>query len=279
MGNDLFLEDVQEELKQVVQPFQRELNKKQKKIDFIKQCIRGAEKEDFLRLDELLKSKIAKDIETDEEFEECFAIFAELRNYADEEVEQYRIELIEDLTRLCAEAELEIEVDFPDFTVLKGINGKIDFSNRCTKINQTVLKSIDPRRITATVQKLKRQLYDHPYDAEIFIDSLYQSYANILAKGKLAPGDSVSMQQLYLEYVISLQTKPFFQNMDKAKFKGYSLDQFSVDMWRYYQSDIEGTSDGYELQLSGGRSKALWIMDNQGELRQFSTISFIRQED
>ncbi|MEA1967831.1 MAG: hypothetical protein U9N77_06395 [Thermodesulfobacteriota bacterium] len=279
MENDLFLEDVQEELKQIVQPFQRELNKKQKKADFIKQCIRGAEKEDFLRLDELLKSKIANEIEADEEFEECSAVFAGLRGYADEEVEQYRIQLIEDLIRLCEEAELEIEVDFPDFTVLKGINGKIDFSSRCTKINQTVLKSIDPRRITTTVQKLKRQLYDHPYDAQTFIDSLYQIYTDILAKGKLAPGDSVFMQQLYLEYVISLQSKPFFQNMDKAKFRGYSLDQFSVDMWRYYQSDIEKTSDGYEFQLSGGRSKALWIMDNQGELRQFSTISFTRQEN
>ena len=278
MERDLFLEDVQEELKKVVQPFQRDLNKKQKKADFIQQCIRCAGRDDFLRLDEMLKEKTAKEIEEDGELEQCGVVFAELREYADEKVEQYRIELIDDLTRFCEEAELEIEIDFPDFTVMKGINGRIDFSNRCTKINKTTLKSIDPRRITTAALKLKRQLYDRPYDPQKFIDALYQTYEGMIAREKLAPGDSVSLQPFYLEHVISLQSKPFFQNMDKAKFKGYSLDQFSVDMWRYYQSDIEGTSCGHELQLRPGRSKALWLLDNQGETRQFAVISFHRQE-
>ena len=269
-----FLEDIQDDLKQIVQPFQRDLNQKQKKADFIRLCIRCAAKDDFLRLDELLKSRLAADICHDEALASCASVFESLGKYADEKVEQYRMELIDDLTRHCREADLEIEMDFPRFTVLKGINGEIDFSSRSTRINKKQLKSIDPRRILTAVLKLKKQLYDTPYDPQAFIDSLCQVYQEIIEKDQLPMGRPVPMQTFYLAYVISLQTKTFFQNMDKGKFKGYSVDQFSVDLWRYYQAGIGGTSTGYELQLTPGRNKSLWLLDTQGELRQMTAISF-----
>lgn len=269
-----FLDNVQEDLKQIVQPFQRDLNQKQKKADLIKQCIRCAGRDDFLQLDELLKSKLARDICEDKTLEGCVPVFETLGAYADEKVEQYRMALVEDLTRQCEEAGLEMEMDFPRFTVLKGITGEIDFASRSTKINKKVLKSIDPRRIMTMVVRLKKQLYDTPYDPQEFIDALCTVYLELLEKEDLPAGRPVPMQQFYLAYVISLQSKPFFQDMDKGKFKGYSLDQFSVDLWRYYQAGIGGTSAGYELQLTPGRNKALWLLDTQGELRQITAISF-----
>ncbi len=269
-----FLEDVQENLKQIVQPFQRDLNQKQKKADLIKQCIRCAGREDFLKLDELLKSKLARDIGEDTTLKSCAPIFETLGAYANEKVEQFRMSIINDLTKKSQEAGLEMTIDFPRFTVLKGITGEIDFANRTTVINKKVLKSIDPRRIMTMVTRLKKQLYDRPYDPQKFIDDLCKVYLEILKKDDLPVGRPVSMQPFYLAYVISLQSKPFFQNMDKGKFKGYSLDQFSVDLWRYYQADTGGTSDGYELQLTPGRSKALWLLDPHGEVRQITAISF-----
>ena len=277
--NTDFLEEIQDELKQIVQPYQRDLNQKIKKSEFIKLCIRCAGRDDFLRLDELLKSKIAEDIKVDEILETCTPIFESLGNYANEKVEEYRIELIEDLTLFCQEADLEIEVDFPRFTVLKGINGEIDFSTRCTTINKKVLKSIDPRRILTAISRIKHQLYDRPYDPQNFIDSLCRVYLELIKKENLIPGNPISMQKFYLEYVMSFQTKIFFQNMDKGKFKGYSLDQFSVDIWRYFQAGIGGTSQGYELQLTPGRNKSLWLMDSQGELRQITAMSFHNQQE
>ena len=105
--------------------------------------------------------------------------------YADEKVEQYRMDLIEDLTRQCAEAGLEMEMDFPRFTVLKGITGEIDFASRTTKINKKVLKSIDPRRIMTMVVRLKKLLYDTPYDPQEFIDALCRVYLELLEKEEL----------------------------------------------------------------------------------------------
>ncbi|MCI5129750.1 MAG: hypothetical protein D3907_14980, partial [Candidatus Electrothrix sp. AUS3] len=89
-----------------------------------------------------------------------------------------------------------------------------------------------------------------------------------------APGHPVGIQQFYLEYVISLQSKAFFINMDKSKFRGYSLDQFSVDLWRYFAAGIGGTSNGMMLQLRPGRNNSLWLIDSDGERRQITGISF-----
>ena len=274
--NTIFLETAQGELKQIVQPYQKDLNQKQKKADLITQCIRCAGRDDFLQLDELLKTKMAQEIKIDETLGNCAPIFDALGVYANEKVEQYRIDLVEDLTRLCGEAELEIKIDFPKFTVLKGIDGEIDFSARCTRINKKVLKSIDPRRILTAVSKVKQQLYGRPYDPQNFIDSLCQVYLELIETQTV--NTSVPIQKFYLAYVISLQSKPFFQNMDKGKFKGYGLDQFSVDIWRYFQAEIGGTSQGYELQLTPGRNKSLWLLDSQGELRQITAIAFHKQQ-
>lgn len=274
---DTFLENIQEDLKTMVQPYQRDLNLKQKKADFIKQCIRCADRDDFFRLDELLKTKLCEEIKQDEALEPCAAVFDSLKAYANEKVELYRIQLVEDLEQLCREADLDIQVDFPKFTVLKGINGEIDFSGRCTRINKKVLKSIDPRRIVTKVQQLKRELYDRPYDPQAFIDSVCQVYLDLVQKEKLKFGDTIPIQPFYLEYVMSLQTKTFFQDMNKGKFKGYGLDQFSVDFYRYFKAGTGGTSHGQKLQLSAGRDRPLWLMDSMGETKKVTGISFHKQ--
>ncbi len=270
-----FLDNAQEKLKGILQPFQRELNQQQRKADFIKQCIRFADRDDFLRLDEQLKTKITSDIIEDEALEECAVIFDDLREYASEKVERYRFEFIEDLTRLCEEADLDITIDSNKFSVLKGINGEFDFATRVTTINKKVLKSIDPRRIVTAIQQHKRFLYDRPYDPQKFIDGLFTSYKFILKQSTGNIGDKIPVQEFYIAHVINMQSKPFLMNMDKVRFKGYTLDQFSVDLWRYYQAGIGGTSDGYRLNLTGGRTRqALWLLDSNGETKQMSSISF-----
>ncbi len=274
MAEKAVLEEIQENLKQIVQPFQKDINKQQKKADFIKLCIRLVSRDDFIKLDETLKSKISQEITADKNLEKCTPLFEDLRAYAGEKVEKYRIQVVEDLKRFCDETDLEIDIDFPRFTSLKGIKGKIDFNDRKTTINKKVLKSIDPRRIVTRIQQLKHQLYGKPYDPQKFIDSLYDVYADMIKKEKLASNDIIPIQKFYLEYVISLQPKTFFQNMDKAKFKGYSLDQFSVDLWRYFDAGIGGTSNGYTLQLDPGRNFGLWLMDIYGEDRRYTGICF-----
>ena len=269
-----FLEQMQERLTDVVRPYQLQQNRRQRIADFVKQCVRCAGRNDFFQLDELLKSKMAQDVEEEVGLKDGAEFLEQLRIYADEQVERYRIQFIEDLTTLANEAKLPIEIDFPRIGVLKGIEGEVDFAQRKTVINKKALKSVDPKRIITALRRVKQQLYDRPYDPQAFIDKLYDVYAEILEKEKREMGHPVAMQQLYLEYVLSLQSRVFFQDMDKGKFRGYSLDQFAVDIWRYFQAGTGGTSNGYAVQLRPGRNRALWLIDSDGERRQITTIAF-----
>lgn len=275
--NETFFQDAREALKALLQPFRKELNQKQRMADFVNQCIRCIDRDDFLQLDELLKSKPAEQVKAEKAFEEGKDWFERLGADADEKVERYRLQFIDDVVKLATEADLPMDIDFPRFYSLKGIDGEFSFSQRTTTINKTVLKSIDPRRIIAAVLKIKRRLYDRPYEPQTFIDNLYQVYANMIEQQQRALGDTIPIQRFYPEYVMSLQSKVFFQNMDKAKFKGCSLEQFSVDLWRYFQSGIGGTSRGQALQLRPGRNNSLWLIDSDGERRQITGIAFQEQ--
>jgi hypothetical protein len=268
------LQEMQDGLSEVLRPYQQRLNRRQRMADFLRQCIRSAGRDDFFQLDELLKSRMATDVAAEAGLKASAEFLDRLRTYADEQVERYRAHFIEDLMAQAEEAELPIEIDFPRFAVLKGIEGTVDFAGRKTIINKKTLKSVDPRRIITAIRRLKQQLYDRPYDPQSFIDGLYKIYAEILDTEKWSPGHTVPMQRFYLEYVISLQSQPFFQDMDKGKFRGYSLDQFAIDFWRYFQAGTGGTSDGYVAQLRPGRNKALWLIDSDGERRQITGISF-----
>jgi hypothetical protein len=276
MENETFLQDAQQQLNEILRPFQREVNQKQRLADFIKKCVRCVGRDDFLQLEELLNAKQAQQVEAEETLSGCLSLFSNLRKYVKERVEKYRFQFKADLKRLAEEADLPLEIDFPRFSVLKGIEGEISFSKRITTINNKVLKSIDPRRIVTAALRLKKQLYDRPFDPQTFIDGLYATYQAIYSKkkGKSAQGHPVPIQKFYLEYVISLQSKAFFSNMDKSKFRGYSLDQFSVDIWRCFNAKIGGTSNGMMMQLRPGRNNSLWLIDSDGERRQITTISF-----
>ena len=271
--NEALLEEAQTRLDEVARPYRQQINQQQRKADFIQQCIRLADRNDFFQLDEMLKTKIADDIEQDEGLDGCKEIFDRLRSYADHQIERYRIEFIEDLTTQAREVDLPLEIDFPRFTVLKGIEGVVDFSARKTVINKKTLKSVDPRRIVSAALKVKRDLYDRPFDPEAFIKGVYKTYADILKQEGKTVGDPAPIQSFYRDYVLSIQSKSFFQNMDKGRFRGYSADQMAVDFWRYYQSEA-GASDGHLLQLSSGRGSALWLIDIDGEKRLITTIAF-----
>lgn len=270
------VEEAKNQLAEMVKPFLQEQNQRQKKSDFVKKCILCLEKNDFFQLDELLKSKQAIDVQEDFNFKGSEPIFCCLQSFADKQIERYQLEFKVGLFQIAEKAGLPLEVDLPRFSVLKGIEGKLDFAKRNTVINQTTIKSIDPKRIVSTALKMKRQLYDSVFEPQKFIDSLFECYKGILAKDSLRSSDIVPIVQLYTDYVWSLQTKAFFQNMEKGKFKGYSVEQFAVDLWRFFQSDVSATEGGYRLRLNPGRNRSLWLIDQDGERRQITHASFVK---
>jgi hypothetical protein len=270
------VEDAKNYLGEIVKPFQQELNRQQKSSDFIKKCIQCIEKNDFFQLDELLKSKQVGEVLENSSLEGCGSSFSQLQAYADEQIELYKSEFKNGLMQAAEKAGLPMQIDLPRFFVLKGIEGEVNFATRQTILGELRIKSFDPKRIVSAALNLKRKLYDSVFEPQPFINSLFACYEEIVKKEKQGMGDAVSIHQLYTDYVWSLQSKSFLQNMDKAKFKGYSIEQFAVDLWRFFTSDVSATESGYCIRLAPGRIRSLWLIDQMGEKRQISHAAFVK---
>ena len=177
-------EEFKSQLKEIVKPFQQEQKRQQKKSDFIEKCIQCIEKNDFFQLDDLLKSKQVDELLEDSYFEGCEPIFASLRASTDKQIDHYRLEFKQGLMAAAEKAGLPMKVDLPRFFVLKGIEGEMHFATRTTTINQTTLKSIDPKKIVAKALDLKKKLYDSVFEPQKFINGLLECYQEIIRKEK-----------------------------------------------------------------------------------------------
>lgn len=270
------VEDAKNQLEEIVNPFQQEQNRRQKKSDFVKKCVLCIQKNDFFQLDELLKSKQVADVLEDVNFKECESIFSRLRSFTDEQIDNYRLQFKDSFLQTAEKAGLPLEIDWPRFSVLKGIEGTLDFAKRSTKINQITIKSIDPKRIVSAALNMKRKLYDSLFEPQKFINSLFACYKEILNKSGQGLGDIVPIRQLYMDYVWSLQSQSFFQSMDKGKFKGYSIEQFAVDLWRFFRSGVSAEEGDCRIRLNPGRGKSLWLIDQDGERRHITHSSFVK---
>ena len=169
---------------------------------------------------------------------------------------------------------MPLENDFPRLRLLKGIELEVVFAEKHTLLNGKPLKTVDPSRLMRAVVALQRHLYDRPFDPQGFIDGLYTVYQKVNQAAGSSDGAVAPMQTIYVEYTLSLQSRSFFQDMAKGKFRGYDADQFAVDFWRYFSSDVTATSGGSVLRLSPGRNNALWLIDASGERRRISGLSF-----
>jgi hypothetical protein len=276
MEHEDFLQEQQARLTDMLRPYQREVNRRQGLAAFVNRCIRSASRDDFFQLYELLHSRTAREVEAEPGWEDAKEVFDRLRADAAQKVERYQLRFLEDFTRLVEEAGLPLENDFPRLRLLKGIELEVVFAEKRTLLNGRPLKTVDPARLMRAVVALKRHLYDRPFDPQGFIDGLFAAYQKVNQASGRSANDAAPMQTVYMEHTLSLQSRSFFQDMAQGKFRGYDADQFAVDFWRYFSSDVSATSDGYVLSLGPGRNNALWLIDASGERRRISSLSFQR---
>ncbi len=249
MDNETFLQEQQDHMNSMLRPYQSELRRRERLADFVNKCIRSAGRDDFFQLDELLNSRLAADVEVEAGYEGMREVFERLRKDTARKVEHYQVQFLEDFKQLVEETELPLKNDFPRLTLLKGMDLEVKFNEKQAVLNGKVLKTVDPQRIMHAVLQLKRRLYDRPFNPQEFIDRLYTACVKVSKTegGNIAGG--VSLPMVYREYTWSLQAQSFFQNMAKGRFREYDADQFAVDFWRYFSSDVASTSEGYVPRL------------------------------
>ena len=274
MDNEEFLQEQQDRLGELLKPYQREVNRQQRIADFVTKCIRSAGRDDFFQLSELLNSKLATEAQAEVGDKTLKAVFDALRKDVDQKVERYQLHFLEDFGKLVEDAELPLENDFPRLGFLKGIELEMVFAEKSCVLNDKPLKTVDPARILRAVLALKRRLYDRPFAPQEFIDGLHTAYDKVNHADGRKTGEPAPILPVYMEYTLSLQPRSFLQDMAKGRFREYDADQFSVDFWCYFSSDVSTTSDGHTLRLTSGRNNALWLIDMSGEKRRITSLNF-----
>ncbi len=279
MDNEAFLQEQQDQMNGLLRPYQGELRRRERLADFVNKCIRSAGRDDFFQLGELLSSRMAADVEVEAGYEGIREVFERLRADTARKVERYQVQFFDDLTRLAAEAELPLEGSMPRFNFLKGMELEVKFNEKQVLLNGKTLKTVDPQRIVRAAIQLKRRLYDRPFDPQGFIDGMHAVCEKLARTENYNLGDGVPIPDVYLEYTLSQQAKSFFQNMAKGRFREYDADQFAVDFWRYFTSDVSSTSDGHVPRLNSGRGVSMWVVDQTGDKRRYSSLSFHGRND
>ncbi len=266
-------------LSELLRPYRSEWKRRERLSKFLEQCIRAAKKDDFFQLSALLTEKRAADIEADPAFAGIAPLFHELRTHSEQRIDAYRTDFIGDLLALAQEANIPLTIDFPRFSSKPGIAGEFGFADRITTLSGKKLKFIAPKRIITALQRLDRRLYGRTFQPQAFIDGLFSTYNTMLEEGGNAVGESLPIRAVYLRHVLTMQSAAFFQDMEKRRFRGYPLDEFSVDLWRFYQSNISHTTQGRVLRLRPGRGQSLWLLDSTGEKRQIANIAFLEADE
>jgi len=210
MEDAAFLQEQQARLTDLLRPYQREVNRRQHIADFVNTCIRSAGRDDFFQLYELLRSRIAAEVEAEPGYEAVREVFERLRQDAERKVERSQLHFLEDFTRLVQEAGLSLENNFPRLQVFKGIDLEVSFAEKRTVLNGKTLNTVDPQRLLRAVLALKRHLYDRPFEPQGFIDGLCAVYQKVNQEAGRVAGEPAPMHTMYLEYTLSLQPRSFF---------------------------------------------------------------------
>src|SRR5712692_6601871 len=188
----------QTRLGEMLRPYQRDVNRRQRIADFVASCIRSAERDDFFQLYELLHSRMCSEVEAEPGYEEAREVFETLLADATRKVERSQLNFLEDFSRLVQEAGLPLENDFPRLSLLKGIELEVSFTEKRTLLNGSPLKTVDPQRLVRAVLALKRRLYDRPFEPQEFIDGLFAVYQKVNHAADRSDGVSTPMQTIYL---------------------------------------------------------------------------------
>jgi hypothetical protein len=261
-------------LSALLKPYQAEWKRRERLAKFVAECVRAGQRDEFLELADLLAQKEAREVASDPDLPAAADHLTALRAYIDTRIEAYRLQFVEELAALAAEAELPLQIDFPNLSCRKGITGTVDFATRKATIHDEVLKTIDPKRIIAALQRIDKRLYGRPFDPAAFIDGLFSTYNGMIEADHTRMGEPMPIRDFYLQHVLSLQSHAFLQDFDERKFRGYPLDEFSADLWRFFSSEVSRTSSGHELSLRPGSDQALWLFDRDGERRQITALAF-----
>ena len=177
-----------------------------------------------------------------------------------------------------------VEGHFPEYQINKVIKVKID-EQRCracigTRFNTINLSGdISVASVAEAVRKEVQRLFQRPFDAREFLQTLWDAYLLALTHEKKAQriGENASIFTVHKFVVWLKQKDTAFADPSGKKFVPYLPDEFAVDIGKLLAEGVTQTQQGYRLHLSPVRNpkEALFIVNFKTDVRQnYGLLSF-----
>jgi len=162
---------------------------------------------------------------------------------------------------------IDVSGEYPVYEVFP-CRVKLDEENQEVIIDKKRFACLRPKKLVELVKAIQDRLNKASFNAQTFVNELYDAYSLSLLKGKKTEGTDIYLTVLYKALV----------PMSRSR-KDYDMQSFAFDLARLYQvRDTIVTRDNHHFQFGSSRnaSKAIRILDADGQEQFLCTISFYR---
>lgn len=167
----------------------------------------------------------------------------------------------------CNEQNVDIIGDYPSYEVFP-YTLKVDAEDSSVTLSKKKIACIRPEVLVAMLKTNVDRLMKSSFNAQAFLEELYNAYVLFTLKGKKKEGADLFLLDLY-NYMVPM--KRFRKDYDKQAF-AYELSRL------YSDKSVTQTSSGMKFQLGESRKaeKTIRFLDANGKESFFATIRFYK---
>lgn len=169
----------------------------------------------------------------------------------------------------CEEKGVDVRGEFPVYEMFP-YKVRLDVENQDIYLDRKKVQCMRPQSFVDTVKSGQEKLNKASFNAGTFVNELADAYDLAVIKMGKKAGYDMYLKNLY----------KFLAPMSRFR-KDYDQQSYAFDLARLYMSDTEETKNGRRFQFGPSRdqSKAIRILDKEGQEQYLATIRFYSKEE
>lgn len=205
------------------------------------------------------------------------SLYNEINNKYQGHIANLRMDFDKELVSACHDLNLkEIKGNSMNGFQIRGIlrlniNFQKNISELKTFIHSKKLKSLDPIIISHELKKEIERLFERPFDPKEFLSILFKAYQQSRSESKKV----VLLKDVHKILWMEKQKDGFFETSDHKKLVSYPLDEFSVDIGKLMESNIQALDNDYVCRISLGAG-GVNIFKRNGEFNAYKFLEFVK---
>jgi len=159
-----------------------------------------------------------------------------------EESQTARLSYRSSVEELLGASSLEIKGEWPSYLIADLIRLEIDTERGNVTVNGKACISMEPSHLVETVKARISELLDRPFVAAQFLQTLKESYLELISAQGLSFGDYVDIRQVFAKVRVTMKTSGFDRR--------YSELKFGADLFQLFINISSVTDEVMKIELS-----------------------------